>query len=198
VVEGDAEYASLPRLHTQHLIGNCPPLRATNLAGVGSHLSPEGIAKRVVPKVIAHKVAGRNRVVLCIDREDRAECAGELAQAVNTALLKELQRRNADTADVHTVIADRAFEAWLLADTESFAEAGIFKREAAFSAFEGQHGKRGRKGTVELTELLGRQYDKKVDGPRLFTKLDFSKARTFRHGGRGSRSLDKLLRTLGV
>lgn len=40
IVEGDAEYAAIPRLHTKKLIAGCPPIHVTNLGGVGSHLSP--------------------------------------------------------------------------------------------------------------------------------------------------------------
>jgi len=59
-------------------------------------------------------------------------------------------------------------------------------------------GERERKGCVELDRLLGRDYSKTIDGPRLFEAMNFDRARTFGPGQHGSRSLDKFLRTLGV
>ncbi len=65
-----------------------------------------------------------------------------------------------------------------------------------FHSFEGKLGKQQRKGEVELSELLGREYSKTGDGPKLFEKLDFTAARD--HDNHGSVSLDSFLRLLGV
>jgi hypothetical protein len=111
VVEGDAEYDAIPRLHTKKLIARCPPLRATNLGGVGSHVTPAAIAKMAVGSVIAHQVAGRTKVIVCIDREQRNECSGQFAGLVHAALVVELTNRNRSISDVHVVVANRAFEA---------------------------------------------------------------------------------------
>lgn len=72
------------------------------------------------------------------------------------------------------------------------------KWPAKYPRFEGAMGEEGKKGRIELSRLLDRPYSKTVDGPRLFATLDYSTARTWKHGKRGSRSFDKLLRTLGV
>lgn len=196
VVEGETEYHALPQLHTKRLVAGCPPLKPTNLAGVGSHLTPQGIARRVVGSVRAHFAAGR-QVVVCIDREQRTECAGELALAVRAQIVALLRAAPADR-DLHVVVANRAFESWLLAGAVRLYEKGALKKRFKVHRFEGDHGKRGRKGVEELSDLLGRPYDKLRDGPRLFAQLDFETARDFEGGGRGSRSLDKLLRVLGV
>jgi hypothetical protein len=54
-----------------------------------------------------------------------------------------------------------------------------------------------RKGVVELTEMLGGDYDKTTDGPRLFEEIDIGVARKHDGSERGSKSFDKLLRALG-
>jgi len=189
---------ALPQLHSRALIAGCPPMRAINLGGVGSTLTPTAIARLIAPRVIEHKVAGRMRVVICIDREDRPECAPVLANQVRVALAAELVARGYSDELVALVIADRAFEAWLLADARGLHARGLLLRRPSFHSFEGELGRERKKGVVELTTLLGRQYGKTADGPRLFRGLAFAVARADAGGGYGSRSLDKLLRELGV
>lgn len=197
VVEGETEYYALPLLHRgKNAIRGCPAIRTTNLGGIGSDLTPAGIAKKAAPWIKTHLIAGRRPVILCLDREQRPECAGLFAQAILVALRAQVSREWA--ADVHVVIADRTFEAWLLADMHGMAKRLRRKWPAKFPRFEGSMGEEGKKGKVELTRLLGHPYGKTVDGPRLFETLDYSTARAWKHGKRGSRSFDKLLRTLGV
>jgi hypothetical protein len=198
IVEGDAEFEALPLLHKNKLLSGCPPLKAINLGGVGADRKPEGIARLIAPKVIQHQTAGRTRVVICIDREQRTLCAPGFASAVLEALRAELQRRGKPSTDVYVVIADRAFEAWLLADAKGLHQRKVLKSAPRFKSFEGQPGERQHMGVAELSTLLGRPYSKTKDGPALFEKLDFARARQYAQGGSGSRSLDKFLRTLGV
>ncbi len=198
VVEGDAEFAAFPLLHKNKLVTGCPPLKAVNLGGVGADTKPVGIARLVVKKVIAYQVAGCARVVVCIDREHRDLCAPQLAIQVMGALKTELQQKGRSADDVHVVVADRAFEAWLLADARGLHTRRVFKRAPGFHSFEGQLGERRLLGVVELTNLLGRTYSKTKDGPQLFSRLDFAAARAHSRGGHGSKSLDKFLRTLGL
>lgn len=169
-------------------------MKSKNLGGVGSDLTPGAIAKRIAPKVIAHVSAGRKRVIVCIDREQRVECASDVAARVSSALAKLISGKC--NGDVSIVVADRTFEAWLLADPDGLFRLNLFKKRPAAHSFEGSLGKGHKKGIVELGDALGRPYSKTKDGPILFAKLDLSRARD--HRGRGSRSLDKLLRELGV
>lgn len=197
VVEGETEYYALPLLHHgKHAIPGCPAIRTTNLGGVGSHLTPAGIARMAAPRIKTHLIAGHKPVILCLDREQRPDCAGSFAQAILGALCRELSRTQA--ADVHVVVADRTFEAWILADAAGLAKRRLLRTAPKFHCFEGSMGDGGKKGTVELSRLLGREYRKTSDGPRLFEALDPTVARVWGPGKRGSRSLDKLLRTLGV
>ena len=173
-------------------------MKAVNLGGVGSDRKPAGIAKLVAPKVIEHWAAERTCVIVCFDRESRERCAPDLASDVTHALIAEISAKTKLKGSVSVVIADRAFEAWLLADAEGLSARGVFTSNPTFHSFEGSPGAGAKKGVVELTSLLGRQYSKTTDGPRLFEQLDFPTARRFANGGRGSRSLDKFLRCLGV
>jgi hypothetical protein len=198
IVEGETEYAALPLLHRKGLIRGCPPLKAKNLRGLGSHLVPLGVAKAVVGKVIAFQEDGIQRVVLCVDREQRVECAGGFAQSVQAAITAELVRKGRSAGGVCVVVADRAFEAWLLADAVGHHKRGTFVRAPDFQSFEGSLGRQQKKGTVELDSLLGRPYVKTSDGPRIFEQTDFVAARSTSASGRGSRSLDKFLRVLGL
>ncbi|UQA63465.1 DUF4276 family protein [Polyangium aurulentum] len=196
IVEGQTEFVALPKL--ARLLDGCPLLRAINLRGVGAERPPIGIARLAAPHVIAHQAAGRSRIVFCLDREERKECPGQLAQAVTSALTTELRSRGRDPKGLAVVVADRSFEAWILADARGLFKGGHFKAAPKFTSFEGHLGKRNNKGLDELADLLGRPYVKTVDGPKLFEALSFATARTFGPGRHGSRSLDKLLRTLGV
>jgi hypothetical protein len=198
IVEGDAEYVALPMLHREDLLPGSPPMKATNLGGVGSDRTPEAIAKLLAPKVKQHVVAGRTTVVVCFDREQRAVCCPELARQVEAATRSELIRQNCPNYKLHIVVADRTFEAWLLADASGLHSRGVFRNAPTFHRFEGDMGREAKKGLVELASLLGRAYGKTSDGPALFRKLDFAAARDKSAGGRGSRSLDKFLRALGV
>lgn len=196
VVEGDTEFEALPRLYRKHLVAGCPPIKPTNLGGVGSHLTPGAVGKMVAPKVIAHKAAGRNKVVVCIDREQRGMCASQFAHEVSLAIVAELASRGGDVTEIYVVIADRTFECWLLAGAKELFEAGKLVLGPTHHCFEGSLGEAQEKGVRELTRLLGRKFEKTRDGPSLFEALDFKAARAYKAGGRGSKSLDKLLRTL--
>jgi hypothetical protein len=193
IVEGETEFYALPQLK-RIFHDRCPALKLINLGGVGSTLTPVAIAKMVAGKIKVLIAAGCRRVVVCIDREQRPECAGQFAESVYLALGGQLA--SSDQCRVSIVVADRTFEAWILADAAGLYARGEFKEKLKRHCFEGELGAQGKKGTIELSTLLGRQYEKTRDGPRLFAKVDFSVARTYGPGRRGSRSLDKFLRTL--
>ncbi|MDD5306897.1 MAG: DUF4276 family protein [Deltaproteobacteria bacterium] len=185
-------------MHTKSLFPGCPPLKPRNLGGIGSHLSPQAIAKRSVRTIIGLKSAGCSKVVFCLDREQRSECVGGFATSVLAALHNELAALNQPTDGIHVVVADRAFEAWILADAHGLYNRGVLPIKPNFTRFEGQIGERQEKGTREISKLLQRDYSKTRDGPQLFEQINFKEARKFKPPHHGSRSLDKFLRTLGI
>lgn len=197
IVEGETEFIAMPKLHKERLIAGCPALSPINLGGVGSHLTPKGIASKLRPKVLEHYSRGIRKVVVCIDLEQRSDCPGAFAQAIHGET-HAIVTKKAPELDLHVVIANRTFEAWLLAGADELHAKGLFKRRLPTHGFEGRLGEQQKKGIVELNKLLDRPYLKTKDGPALFAQLDFAKARSFKPPGRGSQSLDKLLRTLGI
>jgi hypothetical protein len=198
VVEGQTEYMALPLLHRRKLVAGCPPLRPSSLNGVGEQPSPEAIAKQVLPKVVAHQVAGRSPIVVCFDRERRGAAGTDLGRSVVTELRRLLILDGRSTDDVFVVVADRAFEAWLLADAHGLFARGVFRVQPRVFCFEGELGARSRLGVDELSHLLGRDYHKTRDGPRVFAAIDFAEARKNGPGLRGSASLDAFLIALGI
>jgi hypothetical protein len=194
IVEGETEFHALPLLRSIFK-GHCPPLKPINLGGVGATLTAEGVAKRLLGKVKIHLASGYRHVVICIDREQREVCAGQFAQAIYASLVSLLQN-SMGSAAIDVVVADRTFEAWLLAGAEGLWARREFKMGLKKHCFEGELGAQSKKGVVELDTLLGRYYEKTRDGPRLFARLDFPAARKCGTGHRGSKSLDKFLRTL--
>ena len=198
VVEGQTEFIAFPKLHRLNLVPGCPPLKPSNLNGVGEDLSAIGLAKRVLPKVVAHQVAGRSRVIVCFDRERRLQAAIDLQSTVAAELARLLTLKGRSAGGVFVVVADRAFEAWLLAGAGGLAARRLFRRLPPFMCFEGELGAREHLGVEELTALLGRAYKKTRDGPDLFEAIDFVEARRHGSGRRGSASLDAFLRAVGV
>ena len=160
--------------------------------------SAKAVTFRAFKHVQRHLATGLTRIVVCVDREARSECPGMFASAVRAELAALMRQKKCAAGSVAVVVADRAFEAWVLADAEGLHARGVLKRAPKFSCFEGEPGKQGRVGKRELAELLDREYSETQDGPKLFAQIDVAAARSHGPGKRGSRSFDKLLREIGV
>ena len=170
VVEGQAEYLAFPLLHTEKLISGCPPLKVLCCDGIGGYVEPAGVAKRVHIKVLEHLAAGREKVVVCVDRETRPLCAPGFAQAIHKELDTLLRTRGRSAGTTTVVVADRAFEAWLLADAQGLYDKKLLKKAPGFATFEGQQGKGRACGKGELKDLLGGAYSETRDGPTSRTR----------------------------
>ncbi len=197
VVEGPTEYLALPLIYQSNMVPSCAPLRASHVGGFGE-MEPRTLALRALPKVIAHQAAERSPIVVCLDRERRAVEPERLARQILEQLKAALRERGRHTTNIHVIVADRAFEAWILADALGLFERRIFVARPTFHCFEGELGDRSLLGVVELDRSLGRSYGKRTDGPRLFKEISLAAARMHGPGHRGSRSLDQFLRALGV
>ncbi len=172
-------------------------MRVSNLNGVGESLDPPAVAKAVYPKVVAHQAARRSPIVICIDRERRPLSAEDFGRAVTIQLARLLRDAGRDSDNIFVVAADRAFEAWILADAQGLFTRGTFVVRPTFNSFEGERGREDKLGVVELTALLERPYKKTRDGPRLFARINLADARAHGPGARGSKSLDTFLTALG-
>jgi hypothetical protein len=188
-----------------YLLSGCPPLDKPGVVnGIGASATPEQVAKRVA-RDVAFLQPDNQKVIVCIDRESRTESAVAFAAQVSTALDAELPRVGGTSANVAVVVADRAFEAWILADVAGICSSKSHRKKPANRCYEGHmRAKRGSRwagyhyGDDVLRDVLGR-YEKTRDGPELFAMLDFDRALIpCGHGGRGSASLRSLIEALSI
>lgn len=196
VVEGRAEFAALPRL--AEIVPGCPALRPKNMQGSGPDMNSLGVARRAFPHVREHLDAGLQRVVVCVDREERTVLAATLATQIRRELHRMLAASDYSTETVSVVVADRAFEAWILADANGLWQRKQFRRRPRQHCYEGHLGPGNDKGKAEISHLMASEYKESRDGPRLFGLIDISAAREYRASGRGSRSLETFLLAVGA
>jgi hypothetical protein len=160
-------------------------------------MSPQAIARKVAPRALL-LAPDNDRLIVCLDREGRAESAAEVAESIRLALDREFAvRGESPEIPLDVVVADRAFEAWLLADINGL-RAAKRRRALRHRCYEGWS-ERGDYGARVLRKALDR-YEKTDDGPRYFEMIDLEKARQDCHSGRGwgSASLDHFLEALGA
>ena len=201
-MEGQCERAAF--LYLARMFPGCPPLdRPAVIGGIGESATADQIARRLA-RTIAFLQRDNSRIVVCIDRESRNETAAVFAADIEAALNRELPRCGGSAVPVTVVVADRAFEAWLLADAEGIAArhrvAPPSRRcwEGYMRPRPGTRAAGNYYGDDVLASMLGR-YDKRRDGPRLFSELDTVTARA-PCGPRtwGSRTLDRFLSAVGM
>jgi hypothetical protein len=140
-----------------------------------------------------------DKVVVCIDREARPAEAGEFAASLASAIRATLATLASPLGvPLDVVIADRAFEAWLLADIQGICRLKRV-RPPRNRCYEGHQEGEADFGSRLLRRILGR-YEKAIDGPDLFAMVDLSRARLSPSRGRawGSASLDAFLVALGL
>lgn len=192
IVDGDAEFASLPhllrRIDSKHEI-----LPGVLKAAVHPLGGPGKIARAVMPRVrilVANR--GVRQVVIILDREQQTGCCGvvakEIAQAVSRMCESEGLR-----VEVSVVLKDRTYENWLLSDPDALrASTGRFRVSAAF-AKKVQPNKADTvdAGKLIKTAVVKGSYDKVEDGVRIMKAADPSGM------GANSRSFRRLLRVAG-
>jgi hypothetical protein len=112
VTEGEAEVGALPTLF--------PAIESATGHSILRPVRAQVDPKAALPQIV-HGASARLReqearraglVILLLDREDRAECPGELAIQLEAAL----RRQGEWNCEVRVVIKDRMFENWLIAD----------------------------------------------------------------------------------
>jgi len=120
-------------------------------------------------------------VVVVLDRESRDVAATDFEAEVRAELMTLLVEKGRGRARLEVVAADRAFEAWILADAQGLHERKKFKLAPDFHCFEGSLGIKREKGKREIERLLGRPYSETNDGPKLFESIDPSAAREWKN-----------------
>lgn len=186
VVDGVSEYASLGGLYGD-LRG-----RTGNqfLTPVKANIQPNAplgvIARQCIPKIKQVQERGADCVLVLFDREERADCPGDLADSVQAILAS-------NGLSVRVVVKNRKFENWLMADLEAF--------EAMAARFEISKATRraiqpNKADNVDALALLkratrGDSYHKVEDSKRILAKAQVS-----RMAGH-SRSFRRFLRVAG-
>ena len=128
-----------------------------------------------------------NRVIVLIDREQRAECPRDLA----LALAREV--RGAVACNVTVVIKDRGLENWLVADFDTVSGLGGRFRFPAADRSRVVPNKADAVGALQMLKraAVRRDYDKAEDALRILTD-----AQPLRMAA-NSRSFRKFLRSVG-
>jgi hypothetical protein len=189
LVEGQAEYYSLPklfpRLRSRHKLLNpllCP-MQPLSTPGQIAY-----VASKKFPLLLERKV---DRIVILIDKETRQECTGELASAIANAASERLGKLSSRVA-LSVVIKVARYENWLVADPASLqALPGLFAEVGAVAnKVTGQ-----RADLVDGLALLKKcavtgGYDKTRGAVAICKKLDPDRASD------NSKSFAKFLRVL--
>jgi len=201
IVEGRTEVEAFRRL--QRRVPGCPLLDLAavsrcNLKGVGGDAPADVIAGKIA-KLALLIAPDNDKIVVCIDREGRPDTAALFAQDVSDATQRRLASLGSPLpVPLEVVVADRAFEASILADIQ-----GVCRQKRVAlprnRCYEGYLGERGDVGARLLRRFL-HQYDKVADGASLFDLVDLTRARVCCRSGRGwgSASLNSFLVALGL
>ena len=185
ITEGESEWGAIPMIYQQ--------LRdatgSTFLNPVRLKVQPDGPAAKIarecksVFKVLAEK--GVSLAVLVLDRELKPESAGEIAQAIDSAIRVDC----VFPFELAVVMKDRAFENWVIADLDALrAQPGRFDVTSALERAVSpdradrvvalDHLKKALRGTSS-------SYDKRQDSKRTLGKADVirmaANSRSFRH-----------------
>jgi hypothetical protein len=180
IVEGDGEVRALPkllfRLAMQHSVMNLrvpPPMKVSR----GSLTVAAGVERAV--SAMARRVGPAGGVLILLDADD--DCPAELGPTL-------LARARAERSDVtvSVVLANKEFEAWFIASTESLA--GRHGFPAGLTAPADPEKIRGAKEWLTEHRTGGRPYKPTVDQAPLVSIFDLERAR------HGSPSFDKFCR----
>lgn len=117
VVEGRSEFDALPSLAVTLEAATGNQILRPLLAEV-TPLAPIGVIARAVAHLVERLEAEDvETVIILMDREQRPECPGVLADRLGDAL----NRRRIWRCTIQVVIKDRTFENWLIADPAALA-----------------------------------------------------------------------------
>jgi hypothetical protein len=130
---------------------------------------------------------GVGKVVVLIDREDRSDCPGALAAAIQARIARETD------VEVAVVIKDAAFENWLVADVDAVRS---LKQRFDLSNNTQNAVQPNKADKCPALELLkrstqGSSYDKVEDSKRILARADATRIATH------SRSFRRFLRCAG-
>ena len=188
VVEGEAEYGALPIL-VRNAGGRAvnPIIFRGQFVSAIDRLAVERIAPRV--RLAMHKNVAK--VVVVLDREQRSECAPEVASIVAEAVRQSLRDKYSydGTPPVVVVCADLSMENWLLADAEGLAACRLLSRQPSVGSRTNVDGRDALRALKNACRP-GRSYQKRRDAPILAERVRVTDASVRQR----SRSLRKFLK----
>jgi hypothetical protein len=191
IVDGDAEFASLPhvlrRIDSKHEV--LPRVLKAPVHPLGG---PGKIARAVMPAVHLFVTKGVRHVVIILDREHQTECCGAIAAEITQAVSTRCKNEGLGV-EVSVVLKDRAYENWLVSDPEALrASAARFRVTAALTKkVQPNKADTVEAGKLIKTAVVKGSYDKVEDGVRIMKAADPSRM------GANSRSFRRLLRVAG-
>jgi hypothetical protein len=186
IVEGRAEYSSLPHLRLRLTAETSATLIGPLVAVVNPTATPPVVAKGCRAPLLVLRAKRADQAVVLLDREDIDDCPGDRA----TELADELNRPG--IIPVVVVLKDRMFENWLVADTRAFR-----RQPARFKVTTGlkrrvEPNKADQVDAIAwLQQATAGRYEKVADAERI---LKLAEPRAI---AANSRSFRRLLRVLG-
>ena len=195
VVEGFGEETAVPILVRRWLRHRRfdryfdVPDRAVNAKGCGRLKAGEDARRHVgIEHYIRAALMGRPDAILVVLDADK-ECLG---RAKGNGLGPELLRRAeavAGTVPVAVVVANRTYEAWMLAGRTALFRCDLVREDAPLHTLNDPDSRAGGKGV--MSEFIGETYSPPVHQPLLTRAMSFSQG-----SQRRSPSLAKLLKEL--
>lgn len=185
IVDGDAEYRSL------HYLWSAIASRSghTYLNPIKADLQPTApipVQVRSLKKHVA-VLSGRavDRIVVLVDREERTDCCGKLANDLATALAATYPFQ------FTVVVKNRTFENWLIADIDALSQQ---RQRFVVSAAHRRRVEPNKADRVDALRLLKEAakegYSKVVDAERIMRRADVLRIAA------NSRSFRRYLRVL--
>lgn len=186
IVEGDAEYESLPTLADR--MGHST-IGILNICGSFEDWLAT-IRGKVLPRARSLAIKRPDKLLVVMDREDRSACAPELA-ASGLVEIQNALRSDGTECPVSIIVCNKQFECLLFADFELADKLEIFCQPISSRLGTSTE---GRKLRSAITDCLkpGRKYDKRMHAKALARRLRFDDRRVLNR----SRSLRKLVAEL--
>ncbi len=187
VVDGRSEFSALPKLKLQieDISGNT--IAEIVKADIHPMATAAVIARAAAERISVLQMRNVDCVVVLVDREDRPECPGALAEQIR----ERIQPRA--PMPVAVVIKDRTFENWLVSDPDA-----LLGMRARFAVSRGVVNsiRPNKADHIDAARALrvaarGHAYEKVKDAGRILERADVLRMAA------NSRSFRKFLRCVG-
>jgi hypothetical protein len=187
IVDGQSEYASLGHIYDQITSASGHEMLRPLYAPMDPLAPANVIARSCRSRVTQLDARGVHIIVILLDRETRQDCCGGRANEIANAIGDMTQR------DVISVIKNRTYENWLLADLNALRQQPA--RFQVTQALENRTmpDKADHVNGVQLLKqaIQSGEYDKVADSSRILQRADI----TTMSGN--SRSFRRFLRVVG-